>query len=618
MVAILGVDVSARGERLRQAVEAPCMGTFHVRNGRTDQEVAQASTAPEPGVVLVVEDNDGDAFLLSEILGEVGLTMRRVARLAAAVSLVRSQVFDFVLCDLNLPDARGTDTVRALSPIVGESPLIVMTGMDDDELAAQAVKAGAQDYLVKGHVDATILRRTLRHARERKQLVKQLVQMTRRDALTGALNRLALRERLESAFADGDTGTAFAVMYLDLDHFKAINDTLGHDAGDAVLCEVVRRLTHATRQHDLVARLGGDEFAIFLDRFASHAALLEIADRVLRSLQAPISVASTRVVVTSSIGIACYPDAALSVDEILKCADAAMYQAKQRGRNTAVIAGAGAEAAREQADLPQALRFALARRELVLHFQPQFEIVGRRMVGVEALLRWQRADGLVPPSEFIPLLERSGQIVAVGEWVIEEACRQLATWRERGHDQLRVAVNVSARQFEDAGLVACIERWLNEFHLPGNALELEITESSMMANLRATKEMLRDLRRTGVRVAIDDFGTGFSSLSYLNQFEVDCLKLDRSLVEQVHTPGNGAAVVQAVISLGHNLGLEVIAEGVEVPEQLGALAAARCNLAQGFLLGRPTRELPFELLDFWTEGPQLPATVRIRPVRCGA
>jgi len=496
-----------------------------------------------------------------------------------------------VISDLTLPDARGLDTVRRLPPLAPDAPFIVLSGMDDEDLAIQAMQHGAQDYLVKGQLDAPTLRRTLRHAAERKRVTNRLVHLSRHDPLTGVGNRAALRERIEGLLARGRRrDLAFAVLFIDLDHFKAINDTLGHDAGDAVLVEISNRVTQCVRTTDMVARLGGDEFAVLLEELRPGDVPLAIGERILQSLERPIELGGRDVVVTGSIGVAQYPEVTGSVDDILKAADTAMYVAKRRGRNNIQAVGAVLDEERVHMALVNDLQHALERGELGLHYQPEFTIDRQRVVAYEALLRWHRPGaGIVPPAEFIPLLEENGRIIAVGEWVLARACEQLASWRAAGWNDLRISVNLSARQFEREGLVDSVADCLRTYNLPGRCLELELTESVLMGDTSQVKTMIGALRAHGVRIAIDDFGTGYSSLAYLSRFEVDTLKIDRSFIDQVHIDRERALITSAIVTLGHHLGLEVVAEGVETQEQLAFLTSARCDLVQGYLLGRPAR-----------------------------
>ncbi len=546
------------------------------------------SPRPEPARVLLVEDNPGDAMLVIDHLSELaGTTIEQATSVAAALVALERGAFDFVITDLTLPDAGGLEAIHRLQQAAPGVTLIVLSGLDDEELAIEALQCGAQDYLVKGQVDAPTLRRTLRHGRERKQASNRLLHLTRHDPLTGAANRLALRERIEATLASR-RNVACAVLFIDLDRFKAINDTCGHDAGDAVLCEVSNRLRELVRASDVVARLGGDEFAVFLDDLDRTSRPTEVAERIVRALARPIQVRDRHLVVTASVGVACYPDVAGTVDDLLKAADSAMYVAKSCGRDNVQCFGASSAEAQARLDLETELQHALERGELSLQFQPQFTIGGRRMVALEALLRWRRGNGaLVPPAEFVPLLEDNGRIVAVGAWVIERACAQLAEWHAHGHRHLRMAVNLSARQIERPGLVDCVRRSLAQFDVAPRDLELEITESMLMTDVPRTTAVLGELRAMGVRLAIDDFGTGYSSLSYLTRFAVDCLKIDRSFIDNVTRDAERATVTQAIVTLGHHLGLEVLAEGVETSEQLAFLSTIGCDLAQGYLLGYP-------------------------------
>ena len=557
------------------------------------------ATALDQTAVLLIEDNEGDADLVMEYMTELwGVDVTRAVSIADASRALRERTFQFIVSDLTLPDARGLDAVRKLQPLATDTPFIVLTGIDDEDLALQAVQHGAQDYLVKGHIDASTLRRTLRHARERKHVNNRLFHLTRHDPLTGAANRAALRERLETSIARARRrDVAFAVMFIDIDRFKAINDTRGHDVGDTVLCEVARRLYQAVRTTDVVARLGGDEFAVLLDDlYPQGACPAEVAERIRASIEQPICIDHQKLVVTASIGVATYPEVTGSVDEVLKAADTAMYLAKGRGRNNVQLSGSVPADVRSRLSLAADVQHALERGELSLHFQPQYTIDCQHVVAFEALLRWNRHGSVpVPPSEFIPVLEHSGRIIAVGEWVMQRACEQLAGWRAAGWTQLRIAVNLSARQIAHPGLVDCVRRCLNRFGLPAECIELEITESMLMGDLQHARQVLGDLRAIGVRLAIDDFGTGYSSLAYLSKLAVDSLKIDRSFIHGVEADREHALITSAIVTLGHHLGLQVVAEGVETSEQLAFLTANKCDLVQGYLLGRPAEAAAFRI-----------------------
>jgi diguanylate cyclase (GGDEF)-like protein len=564
-----------------------------------DRRRRHRETRFERASVLLVEDNDGDADLAMDYLGEIcGAVVHHVTSVEEAVRWLGERSYDFVISDLTLPDARGLDAVLRLQPLASDTPFLVITGVDDEALALAAVQQGAEDYLVKGQLDATSLRRTLRHARERKQTANLLRDQTRHDPLTGAANRAALRERIETTLARAHRrAVAFAVMFIDLDHFKTINDTCGHSVGDAVLCEVTDRLRQAVRTSDVVARLGGDELAVFLDDLWPDSCPGEVAERIRRSLEQPIVIDGKIVVVTASIGLVHYPEVTGSVDDLLKAADSAMYLAKRSGRNNVQVYGAVSEADLARRALAADLQHALERGELALHFQPQYTIDGEHVVAFEALLRWNRGGKpAVSPAEFIPLLEDSGRIVVVGEWVLDRACAQLARWRADGATELRVAVNLSARQLAEPGLIESVRQSLSRHGVPPRCLELELTETMLMADAERASAVLAELRGLGVRIALDDFGTGYSSLSYLSRFAVDCLKIDRSFINGVDADHERAMITTAIVTLGHHLGLEVVAEGVETAGQLAFLTAAKCDLVQGFLLGRPAEATRFDYL----------------------
>ncbi len=543
--------------------------------------------------ILIIEDNRGDALLVRTYLTETRLHLETVAhvdRLADALDRVTKEKFDVVLCDLNLPDSWGLDTLRSLQMATKDAAVIVLSGMDDDALGAEAVQIGAQDYLSKGRVDAHNLERSIRYATERKRTQRRLAYLAHHDDLTGLPNRTAFAERVGQAIARAERhGTRAGIMFLDLDRFKTINDSLGHSAGDHVLGVVAGRVTTAVRDSDAIARLGGDEFGILLEDLTDSTAAVEVAERVLASLAAPICVGGGDLVVTTSIGVAIYPEDGQSVQRLLKAADDGMYAAKASGGNTYRFATqTETQPALSRLELERDLLRAVERQEFELYFQPQVSLETRRVEGYEALLRWQRCNGQrIKPEQVVPVLEELGLIHRVGEWVLQTACRQLKEWREAGARHLRIAVNISPRQFNQANLVDTVERTLDEVGLEPRSLELEITESLLMRDTERTRRALGELKALGVRLAVDDFGTGYSSLSYLERFAVDALKIDQSFIRGAPASRRRAAITGAILGLGHGLGLEVVAEGVETEDELRYLKGEGCDLAQGFLLGAP-------------------------------
>ncbi len=453
----------------------------------------------------------------------------------------------------------------------------------------------------------------LRDLTERRQAEHRQMRLANFDSLTGLPNRSLFRDRLERAMSRArHSGQQLALMFLDLDRFKQINDSLGHEAGDTLLKHVARSLSHCLRKGDLVwlrhdieehditiARLGGDEFTVLVEGIPTVAQAEAIARRILQALQTPLFIDGNEIVVTSSVGIALYPAEDCTLDELLKHADMAMYRAKEMGRNVFHLYSDAMQAnAAMRLQFEARLRHALERREYRLHFQPKCSLADGRITGVEALLRWypQDGDGVVPPDQFISVLEETGLIVPVGRWVLEEAVRQLAAWQALGLPPLRVAVNLSARQLRQADLPDDVAAILANSMIKPDQLELELTESMLMAGdaIASTVGRIADL---GVQLAIDDFGTGYSSLAYLKRFFVNSLKIDRSFVgEMPHNPED-VAIGSAIIALAHSLNLRVVAEGVETPAQEKFLRERGCDEMQGFLLSPPLP--PDEFVAWW-------------------
>lgn len=419
------------------------------------------------------------------------------------------------------------------------------------------------------------------------------------DALTQLANRELLRERLAEAIADAQRdGTPLWVVFLDLDRFKFINDTLGHDAGDVLLKVLAGRLLSATDKSDTVARLGGDEFVMLLPNQAEDSPGLSVLQRIMDSVAQPLMLQDHEFLLTCSMGIAKYPSDGGSAESLIKHADIAMYRAKEMGRNTfQFYASTMIEGTLDRLSIEADLRHALEREEFVLHYQPQVSLKTGGIVGMEALLRWAHpVHGMISPARFVGLAEEMGLIIPIGAWVIRTACMQTKAWQRAGHDELRVAVNLSARQFAQKALAQSIADVLHATGLAPHLLELELTESMVMNDVDSAITILRTLKNLGVQIAIDDFGTGYSSLSYLRRFPIDVLKIDQSFVNDLAVDPDAASIVTAVITLAHSLRLEVIAEGVETFEQLSFLRAHGCDQMQGYYFGRPLNAEEFELL----------------------
>src|SRR5450830_276492 len=434
---------------------------------------------------------------------------------------------------------------------------------------------------------------------QRKQFEQKLQHLAHHDALTGLSNRVLLLDRLSQAMTYANRAGRFvAVLFIDLDRFKNINDSLGHDAGDQVIVEVARRLSLNIREGDTVARLGGDEFVVVLSDIAREDEIALLAQKILDALFLPMIIQGQELSPIGSIGISVYPQDGKEGSTLLKNADAVMYQAKGFGRNNFQFYAQEMNARTlDRLKLEGGLRHALEREEFILLYQPQMDISSGEIVGVEALLRWQPlGKPMVMPNDFIPIAEETGLIVPIGEWVLRTACAQHVAWKKLGLPEVRMAVNLSARQFRQKNLEQLVARVLREAGCGATCLELEITESVVMDNPEAAAQTLQKLSDMGVQLSIDDFGTGYSSLSYLKRFPIHSLKIDRSFVKDITTDANDAAIAKSIIALAHSMKLKVVAEGVETDEQLIFLGEQQCDHIQGYHLSRPVSPEQLQLL----------------------
>ena len=551
--------------------------------------------------VLLIEDNPGDVRLIREMLsdgdGEL-FQLDCVDRLSLGLDYLSTRDAGVVLLDLSLPDSCGFDTflkVYAHSPKV---PIIVLTGHDDRTIALSAVKTGAQDYLVKGKLDRELLLRSMQYSIERKRYQEQLEYQANYDALTGLPNRNLLHDRLrQSVFAQRYV-RSIGVVFLDVDHFKFVNDSLGHNTGDKLLQKVAERLTASVRDGDTVARLGGDEFILILNDQTGQEVIYRAMQRIITKIAEPIDIDGQELLVTASAGISLYPQDGPDVETLLKNADAAMYRAKEKGRNNFQFYTAEMNRqVNERLKMETSLRRALERNEFELHYQPRIRVGDGALVGCEALLRWQHPElGLTLPERFIGLAEETGLIVPIGEWVIRSACAQARAWQKNGSAPLAVSVNLSMRQFKQEALASAIDDALRKSGLDPRLLEMELTESLVMQDTEAAILVLERLREIGVELSVDDFGTGHSSLSYLTRLPISALKIDQSFVQDVQGKGSPdeGIVAQAIISLAHNLKLKVVGEGVETGPQFEFLKNNACDEVQGYYFGRPMPPAEFE------------------------
>jgi diguanylate cyclase (GGDEF)-like protein/PAS domain S-box-containing protein len=684
-------------------------------------------------VLLLVEDNPGDARLLREMLNEQGsqyTELTHVERMSDAEKHLAEHEVDIILIDLGLPDADGLAAVRRAHAAAPRVPLVVLTGLDDESLAAQALQEGAQDYLIKGQIEARGLLRALRYAVERKNMEEalfgekeraqvtlnsigdavactdisgnisflnlvaekmsgwtwqeaagrpmpevlrildassreivanpmdvefdrdeimhlppncvlirrdgieipiedsvaaihdregkatgavivfrdvsavramalEMAHLAEHDFLTGLPNRMLLNDRVSRAIASAPRHMKkVAVLFLDLDGFKHINDSLGHAIGDKLLQSIAKRLGNCVRGADTVSRQGGDEFVVLLSEVELSEDAAIAARRMLRAVAELHSVDQHDLHVTTSIGVSVYPDDALDAETLIKNADTAMYQAKENGRQSyQFFRPAMNIRAVERQSIEESLRRALERKEFSLHYQPKIDLRTGEITGAEALLRWTHpVRGPISPAQFIPIAEDCGLILPIGNWVLREACKQAREWLDADLPLGTMAVNISAMDFLNEKFLEGIFANLQETGLDPRSLELELTESVLMKHAGTAESSLKALRARGVHLAVDDFGTGYSSLSYLRRFPVDALKIDQSFVRQITTTPEETSIVAAVISMGRSLKLRVIAEGVETQDELAFLQAHHCDEAQGYYFSRPVPPQQFAQL----------------------
>ena len=450
------------------------------------------------------------------------------------------------------------------------------------ELYSRSQREPEPDLLrVAGQLGALIGQHIARRETERR-----LQFVVSHDPLTALPNRTIFGQRLSQALAQAARyDHKVALLFIDLDRFKVVNDTMGHEAGDRLLREVADRLRDSLREGDTVGRHGGDEFVVLIEQYESAMQVAGVAQKIIDQAGEPYFFDGHEFHISASIGIATYPNDGQDADTLRKHADIAMYRAKEAGKNQYQFYSPHMNRlSLERLDLEASLRHALERGELMLVYQPMFDMDGRSVVGMEALLRWRRAeDNIVAPAEFMPLAEETGLAVHIGEWVLRTACAQARMWQDRGSKPVRVAVNVSPRHFAHGNLVGCVEDVLRATRLQPGTLQLEITEATIMQSAERAVRALRMLKEQGVRVAVDDFGTGFSSLAHLQRFPLDAVKVDRSFIASIAQPGNGASVARAVIAMAHSFGLRAVAEGVETEEQARFLRIQGCDEMQGFL-----------------------------------
>jgi len=557
----------------------------------------------KPINVLLIEDNLTDAQIVRAMLRDAGaekFLMSHVERLTLGLRRLKEDHFDAVLLDISQSHSQGLDSISRIEDVAPNVAIIALSEVVDEAFAVKVVQAGAQDYLIKGQGDGFLIARSIRYAIEHKKEKGRLSYLAQYDLLTGLANRVLFRDLLDKALARADRSKLpVALMFLDLDRFKIINDTLGHDVGDALLKVVAQRIQGCVRSGDLISRLGGDEFTVIQESVSRRQEIEVVAQKIMNTMAQPFVLDGQELFIGTSIGISIYPPHGNDAETLIKNADTAMYSAKELGRNNyKFYIPKMSEEAVKRLELENSLRRALERNEFLLYYQPQICLRTMDIIGVEALLRWQRHDEgeTVLPNTFIPLAEETGLIVQIGEWALQTACTVNKQWQDAGLKPLRMAVNVSGRQFHQRELVDVVRKVLENSGLAAQYLELELTEGLIMEGMNVGSNTLDSFKEMGVHITIDDFGTGYSSLGCLKRLPIDALKIDKSFINNVTVDADNAAIATAIIALGHSLRLNVIAEGIEKQEQVSFLVSQGCYAGQGTYFSKPLPENEF--VDF--------------------
>ncbi len=583
----------------------------------------QAHKTPQ---VLVIDDDMVMRLLANEALTQAGFSVIEAEDGLSGFSMFQSFPADIILLDIVMPGMDGFEVCHAIRtlPIGEHVPIIMMTGLDDVEAIDRAYEVGGTDFITKP-INYAILGHRVRYILRSKETAdklrdqeKKFAQLAYFDEVTGLPNRSSFKQRLAHAIKQTKLNDSIlAVLFLDLDHFKRINDTMGHSIGDKLLREVAKRLNKHVRPDDIVslnatthieqysprkmiARLGGDEFVILLTDLHEEEDAALVAERITVALSEPFFIEGKEIVITSSIGIGIYSknDKDDSVDTQLKNADVAMYHAKENGRNSYQFFSEKLnQHINQRLNIEMALRKALGRNELTLNYQPKIDAMKQTITGMEALIRWQHPElGFVSPVDFIPIAEESGLIIPIGDWVLETACKQTVQWQTAGFPSLKISVNLSAAQFKQKNFCQKVQQMIHRTGIQPQSLELELTEGLLMENTAHSISTLKELSALGIEFSIDDFGTGYSSLSYLTRFPINTLKIDRSFVRDITPDTDNAAIVTATIALAHSLRMNLIAEGVEQQSELNFMIGNGCHVIQGYFYSKP---LPADEFTEW-------------------
>lgn len=554
--------------------------------------------------ILVADDSITFLTMITDSLSKLGHEVVQAHNGEEAISLFQKNPPDLVILDVMMSPMNGFRCARQIRQINPDDwiPIIFLSASVNDQSIAQGIEAGGDDYLTKPYSDITLeakIKAMQRISEMRQQLITktdELNKISTTDVLTGLYNRFHFEKVIKKKmYAAQRHKHNIALLFVDLDHFKTINDSFGHGIGDILLKEVAYRLQKCTRLDDFIARIGGDEFVVIISQIENHQAAGEVAQKIVEELSKDYRINGIDIKISASVGVTCYPEQPGDVATVIQNADIAMYAAKELGRNNyQYFTEALNERYRHQLGLEHELKFAISRKQLFMIYQPIYDLLTRSVVGVEALLRWEHPEyGTISPNVFIPIAEDTGLIVEIGTWVLEHVCREGKKWILEHDEAFILSVNVSIHQLISEHFISSLKDILAETKIPAQNLELELTESTVITYTSNLKETMRKLQMMGVRISIDDFGTRYSSLTSLRQLPITTLKIDKEFVASVDKDKKNGIIVKSLIALGENLNLSVIAEGIQSEEQLQFLLVNGCRFGQGDFLMKPLRSEEF-------------------------
>jgi len=539
----------------------------------------------ERPVVVLADDDPSIRLMVRHVLESEDFDIVEAADGLEAIKAVEKHHPALILLDAVMPGIDGFTTCQQIKE-KGHTdiPVMMITGLDDDASVERAYEVGAIDFITKP-IKWAVLKHRVKSVVAKVIAERKVQLLAYRDTLTDLPNRLLFADRLEQAVIRSERSrTSMALMLVDIDDFKLVNDSFGHDAGDKLIKAVGTLISRSLRRADTIARLGGDEFAVIIEGIDSHEDTISIADNLTTILEHNVRLDDQETYTSASIGIAVYPDDGKDARTLLKNADTAMFRAKESGRHCfQFYKPEMSVSAMERLELENSLKAAFENDEFLIHYQPVIDIHKNEIVSAEALLRWQHPDkGMIQPTDFVSVIEDSGLIIALGEWVIFSACKQIRVWEDAGLKDQHVSINLAPRQFKEQDLVAIFTQAISENNIEGSALSVEVTERTLIDNIGEVESTLKKLRGLGIRVMLDDFGTGYASLAYLKEFPVDIVKIDRTFVEGIPDNSEDSAIVDAIAGLTRGLKLELLAEGVENERQLNVLKGLGCQYGQGY------------------------------------